>query len=152
MLTALRKAPAAVGIGNALRASPLATNVSRFRPSWYGISSRCQRSSIASRLIHISSSRCAVAGAATRVQRDFVDSDIDQSGNASRTSSRSDAHHGSSGGPITEFQELADQGLVQNEIVKAITGDMRLSTMTPVQSLTITETLKGLDVSVPPPT
>lgn len=146
MLTALRKASAVIRIGNALPASSLATNPSRIRASWHGINSSYHRSMIGSRSIHLSSSRCVAVGAAARAQRDPVESDIERSGNASRTSSGPNARQGSSNAPITEFQELEDQGLVQHEIVQAITKDMRLSTMTPVQSLTIAETLKGIDV------
>lgn len=143
MLTALRKGPAAVG--NALRASPLAANVPRFRPLLYGIDSRCQQFFIASRPIHITSSRWAAVGAA-RVQRNSADNEIEGNDNASRSPSGSDVDHKSSHGPLTTFQELLDRGLVQSEIVKAITDDMRLTTMTPVQSLTIAETLEGRDV------
>ena len=55
-------------------------------------------------------------------------------------------HSGDKPGPPTTFQQLADQGLVNENVIGAITQDMGLSTMTPVQCMTIGETLKGTDV------
>lgn len=49
-------------------------------------------------------------------------------------------------GPITSFQELANQKLVDANLIRPITDDMKITTMTHVQSLTINETLKGVDV------
>ena len=49
-------------------------------------------------------------------------------------------------GPVTRFQDLSDRNLVCNTLVQTITRDMGLETMTPVQSKTINETLKGTDV------
>lgn len=49
-------------------------------------------------------------------------------------------------GPVTKFKELAERGMVCDTIVRTITKDMGLETMTQVQSLTINETLKGVDV------
>jgi len=51
-------------------------------------------------------------------------------------------------GLATKFQELADRGMVSKTIVKTLTEDMKLETMTQVQSMTINETLKGIDVYV----
>jgi ATP-dependent RNA helicase MSS116 len=47
---------------------------------------------------------------------------------------------------ITEFEELADKGLVHRSIIRQIVETMGHKTMTPVQTLTINETLKGTDV------
>jgi ATP-dependent RNA helicase MSS116 len=49
-------------------------------------------------------------------------------------------------GPITEFQELARQGLVHPNLINTITKNMRLTTMTDVQTRTINEALSGVDV------
>lgn len=49
-------------------------------------------------------------------------------------------------GPVTTFEGLFDRGMVCDTIVKTITRDMGLKTMTQVQSMTINETLKGIDV------
>jgi hypothetical protein len=45
----------------------------------------------------------------------------------------------------TKFQELADNGLVDPSIIHEITHGMGHETMTPVQTMTINETLKGRD-------
>ena len=63
--------------------------------------------------------------------------------NASAVSQRdTNANHG----PITKFKELAERGLVCQTVVDTLTKDMGLETMTEVQSKTINETLKGIDV------
>lgn len=49
-------------------------------------------------------------------------------------------------GPVTKFEELAQRKMVCDTVVKTITDAMGLKTMTHVQSLTINETLKGIDV------
>ncbi|MCJ1477475.1 hypothetical protein MMC13_006147 [Lambiella insularis] len=49
-------------------------------------------------------------------------------------------------GLVTKFQELADRNMVSPAVVKTLTQDMKLETMTEVQCLTINETLKGIDV------
>ena len=45
----------------------------------------------------------------------------------------------------TKFQELADNGLVNSDVIREITHGMGHETMTPVQTMTINETLKGRD-------
>ncbi|KAL8832667.1 MAG: hypothetical protein Q9191_000120 [Dirinaria sp. TL-2023a] len=49
-------------------------------------------------------------------------------------------------GPITRFDDLLDRGLVCDTVVKTLTKDMGLETMTEVQSMTIHEALKGVDL------
>ncbi|KAL8706387.1 MAG: hypothetical protein Q9201_000533 [Fulgogasparrea decipioides] len=49
-------------------------------------------------------------------------------------------------GPVTKFKELRERRMVCDTIVRTLTEDMKLETMTQVQSLTINETLKGGDV------
>ncbi|KAL9590842.1 MAG: hypothetical protein Q9203_000389 [Teloschistes exilis] len=49
-------------------------------------------------------------------------------------------------GPVTTFKELGDRSMVCQTVVKTLVEDMKLETMTQVQSLTINETLKGGDV------
>lgn len=53
---------------------------------------------------------------------------------------------GEDGEYITKFQDLADRGLVHSNVTNQITQGMGHETMTPVQSMTINETLKGTDV------
>lgn len=51
-----------------------------------------------------------------------------------------------SNGPITQFQDLADKGLVHPNIIDVVTKSMRITTMTDVQTRTINEALSGVDV------
>lgn len=47
---------------------------------------------------------------------------------------------------ITKFEDLATHGLVHPNIIRAVTEDMKLETMTEVQSATINQALRGDDV------
>lgn len=49
-------------------------------------------------------------------------------------------------GPVTKFTDLAERGMVCQTIVDTITKGMGLETMTQVQSLTISKSLKGQDM------
>ena len=49
-------------------------------------------------------------------------------------------------GTLTRFQELSDHGLVHDNVIKVLTKEMGLETMTQVQSMTISEALKGTDM------
>jgi ATP-dependent RNA helicase MSS116 len=49
-------------------------------------------------------------------------------------------------GPVTEFAELAKRGLVHPNLINTITKQMRLTTMTDVQTRTINEALSGVDM------
>lgn len=51
-----------------------------------------------------------------------------------------------SDGLITEFSELAARGLVHPSIVNTITRNMKITTMTDVQTRTINEALSGVDM------
>lgn len=53
---------------------------------------------------------------------------------------------GDNGELVTNFQDLADRGLVDANVIDQIVRGMGHHTMTPVQSMTINETLKGTDV------
>jgi ATP-dependent RNA helicase MSS116 len=57
----------------------------------------------------------------------------------------SDAAVGRALNPITKFKELEERGLVHRNVVRTITDEMKLETMTEVQSRTINEALKGTD-------
>jgi ATP-dependent RNA helicase MSS116 len=48
--------------------------------------------------------------------------------------------------PVTKFAELESRGLVDGSVIRAITTNMRLESMTEVQSATIHEALKGVDM------
>jgi hypothetical protein len=49
-------------------------------------------------------------------------------------------------GPVTEFKELATRGLVHPNLINTITNQMKLTTMTDVQTRTINEALSGVDM------
>lgn len=49
-------------------------------------------------------------------------------------------------GPVTKFKDLETRGMVCRTLVDTVTGKMRLETMTHVQTLTINESLKGIDM------
>jgi len=49
-------------------------------------------------------------------------------------------------GPVTTFKELATRGLVHPSVINTITNQMRLTTMTDVQTRTINEALSGVDM------
>lgn len=48
--------------------------------------------------------------------------------------------------PITKFKELEERGLVHRNVIRTITNEMKLETMTEVQTRTINEALKGTDM------
>jgi hypothetical protein len=50
------------------------------------------------------------------------------------------------GNVATKFQELADSGLVNPQLINTITKGLGFENMTPVQSQTLNEILKGGDV------
>ncbi|KAH7396878.1 ATP-dependent RNA helicase mss116 mitochondrial precursor [Phaeosphaeria sp. MPI-PUGE-AT-0046c] len=56
------------------------------------------------------------------------------------------AEIGGADGPVTEFSELARRGLVHPNLIQTITKQMKLTTMTDVQTRTINEALSGVDV------
>ena len=49
-------------------------------------------------------------------------------------------------GPVTKFKDLVTRGMVCRTLVDTVTGKMGLETMTHVQTLTINESLKGIDM------
>ncbi|KAI4255565.1 MAG: hypothetical protein LQ352_002509 [Teloschistes flavicans] len=65
---------------------------------------------------------------------------------AQQPPSDSQLDEATSHGPVTRFKELGERKMVCPTVVKTLVEDMKLETMTQVQSLTINETLKGGDV------
>jgi ATP-dependent RNA helicase MSS116 len=51
-------------------------------------------------------------------------------------------------GPVTQFKDLALRGLVHPNVINTITKQMKIQTMTDVQSRTINEALSGVDMYV----
>lgn len=58
--------------------------------------------------------------------------------------------HEPNDGPVTRFKDLALRGLVHPNVVNTITRDMKLETMTDVQTRTINEALSGADMYASP--
>lgn len=77
-----------------------------------------------------------------------IEEEIQEEVNAPEPPSESAIREATQHGPVTRFQGLSDRKMVCDTLVKTITRDMGLETMTQVQSMTINETLKGIDVYV----
>ena len=75
-----------------------------------------------------------------------IEEEIQEEVNAPEPPSESEIREATQHGPVTRFQGLSDRKMVCDTLVKTITRDMGLETMTQVQSMTINETLKGIDV------
>ena len=75
-----------------------------------------------------------------------VESDLEAETNAQHPQSDKGSQKAVGDGPITRFADLSERGLVCDTVVNTLTKDMGLETMTQVQSMTINETLKGVDV------
>ena len=75
-----------------------------------------------------------------------IEAEIEQEVNAQRPPSDSQIKEAIQHGPITKFKGLSERRMVCDTLIRTITEDMRLETMTQVQSMTINETLKGIDV------
>jgi hypothetical protein len=76
--------------------------------------------------------------------QDTIDEDFGAHELPQQPETNNTAHHGL----ITKFKQLADQGLVNDGIIRTITEKLRFETMTEVQSLTIMDSLCGIDVQV----
>ena len=140
--------PARPQMFNALRRGPTSiAQLSRFSSSVPRSILRIQHSlgcygnpSIATRAL--SSKAPLRQHAAARVLEAENEHDV----NAQQRSSDNQAKEAARHEPVTKFQELSDRSMVCDTLVKTITRDMGLKTMTQVQSMTINETLKGIDV------
>lgn len=100
------------------------------------------------RSLHSTSQWRRQASAALELEEEeFLDEDEEEAEQLSQPHDPS-SHEGRprNGGLVTKFQELADRGMVCKTVIKTLTQDMKLETMTQVQSMTINETLKGIDV------
>ncbi|KAL2042361.1 hypothetical protein N7G274_004850 [Stereocaulon virgatum] len=86
------------------------------------------------------------ATAAAKYEDQAIEAEIEQEVGAEEPPPDTQIKRPVNYGPVTEFQELAHRGMVSDTVVRTLTRDMGLKTMTTVQSLTINETLKGIDV------
>ncbi|KAL6715112.1 hypothetical protein ACLMJK_007373 [Lecanora helva] len=89
--------------------------------------------------------RSALATASAE-EEDAIEGELEQEAHAEQPPSDAQINQATKHGPITKFKELAEQGLVCQTVVDTLTQDMRLETMTQVQSLTLNESLKGTDI------
>ncbi|KAL8834707.1 MAG: hypothetical protein Q9176_007314 [Flavoplaca citrina] len=76
----------------------------------------------------------------------IIEDEVDHEVTAQRPPSDPRINEATRHGPVTRFAELRERAMVCPTIVKTLVEDMKLETMTQVQSLTINETLKGGDV------
>ena len=82
--------------------------------------------------------------AAARAQA--IEQEVEEEVNSQRPPSDQQINQATQHGPVTRFAELLERGMVCEPVVETITKGMGLETMTQVQSMTISESLKGTDV------
>lgn len=90
--------------------------------------------------------RRSYAASAAAVEDEAIEGEIEQEVSSQTRPSDAQINRAVRHGPVTKFKELAERGMVCQTVVDTITKDMGLETMTQVQTLTITESLKGLDM------
>ena len=94
-----------------------------------------------------SSSQWRIAAAAKAVAEDEdIEEDTEPGGYSQKQPSGAHSKPAEQHGPVTRFEDLAKRGMVCQTVVDTITKKMGLETMTQVQSLTISESLKGQDM------
>ena len=71
----------------------------------------------------------------TRLAQDGINATSDNAGSVQQD-----------GGPATTFQQLGERGLIHPNLLRSLTQDMGLHTMTDIQTLTIHKGLKGVDM------
>ena len=86
------------------------------------------------------------AAATASYEDEAINGELEQDVNAEEPPSDAQIKRAINYGPVTKFHELSERGMVCPTVVDTITRGMGLETMTQVQSLTINETLKGIDV------
>lgn len=148
MLNTLRRGPAsfarALQLCSTSSSSFLCTPSARPRQSQLR---SLQRSSVITcRALHSSPQWRRYATASAEAQDEGIEGQIEADVNSQRPPSDEDVGVSASLEMVTKFQQLADLNMVSPVVVKTLTADMGLETMTQVQSLTINETLKGIDV------
>lgn len=75
-------------------------------------------------------------------QRDSAQDDFQNQPPVSDSSTQATDQHSQ----VTKFKDLETRGMVCRTLVDTVTGKMGLETMTHVQTLTINESLKGIDM------
>ena len=90
--------------------------------------------------------RRSATATAAREEEDVIEGELEQEVHAEQPPSDIQIDQATSHGPVTKFKDLVERGLVCQTVVDTLTQDMRLETMTQVQSLTLNESLKGADM------
>jgi len=80
------------------------------------------------------------------LENEAIEAEVEQDVKTQRPPSGTQMLETTSDGPVLRFKELAERNMVCQTVIDTITKTMGLETMTQVQSLTINETLKGVDV------
>jgi len=141
MLSTARRGPAS--IARSIRLPSTAPRDFRTFRYYRAVSKRAQIQPLATvRAFNATTLFYQQAAARAQVVEREVEEDINTQQSPKDKQIREAAQHG----PITRFAELLERGMVCDSVVKTITEDMGLETMTQVQSMTINETLKGIDV------
>ena len=140
MLSTLRRGSAST---LALQLPRATLRVPRFFLSQHSIARDAQRQRSAPVRVFSSTIRFSQQ-AATRAQ--VVESEIEDEVNAQRPPTDEQIEEEIQYGPVTRFAELGERNMVAKSIVNTLTEGMGLQTMTQVQSMTINESLKGVDV------
>lgn len=142
MLTAVRRGPASILISASARPLPKSWIKSIISQPLYAKYPRIPTSSPIRPFSNSSSYRQQTAETAA------VESEIEEEVSAERPPSDTEIGEATQHGPVTKFRQLGERKMVCDTVVKTLVEDMKLETMTQVQSLTINETLKGGDVYV----
>ena len=101
---------------------------------------------LAARSFGTSSQWRRAAAASAALEEGAIEGEIEQEVHSQPSPSDHQMKEATKHGPVTKFKDLAERGMVCRTVIDTITKDMGLETMTQVQSMTINETLKGIDV------
>jgi hypothetical protein len=141
MLSAVRRAPGS--LTRVLSSTSTATRVvGRLVPKTSLPTRNTPQIACTARQLHSTTRWLRDARAAASVESDAPAENQDRD----NAPTSSNPIHDAKEAPLTRFQELAERNLVDEAVIRPITNDMNITTMTHVQSLTINETLKGVDV------
>ena len=148
MLNTLRRGPAS--IARALHLSSTSYTpivcVRSARPRQSQLCALHRPSVISCRPLDSSSQWRPYATATAEAHDEAIEGQIEDDVKSQRPPSDTKINVSISLGSITKFHQLEDLNIVSPVLINTLTKEMGLETMTQVQSLTISETLKGIDV------
>lgn len=141
MLSAVRRGPGS--LTRVLSSTSIATSIARRVTLRTSIPTlHTPQIPCAARQLHSTPRWRRDAYAAASVEYDAPAENQDRNNAPTRSKPPQDTKEGA----ITRFQELVERNLVDEKLIRPITEDMKITTMTHVQSLTINQTLRGVDV------